>query len=164
MAGLQRTGANTWSGDITASWETLAKQIPAALNYTMCGIPNWNSDIGGFFNGNYTGPGQASYNELYARWIQFGTFCPMMRSHGAGTDRAIYRFGESGTQYYDNIEKYINLRYAMLPYVYSTAWDIHKNGSSFMRALPLALSVRQCHARRRRRISLRQFVSLLLPC
>jgi alpha-D-xyloside xylohydrolase len=137
-AGLQRTGANTWSGDITASWETLAKQIPAALNYTMCGIPNWNSDIGGFFNGNYTGPGQASYNELYARWIQFGTFCPMMRSHGAGTDRAIYRFGESGTQYYDNIEKYINLRYAMLPYVYSTAWDIHKNGSSFMRALPLA--------------------------
>jgi alpha-D-xyloside xylohydrolase len=136
-AGLQRTGANTWSGDVTASWETLAKQIPAALNYTMCGIPNWNSDIGGFFNGDYSGPGQTSYNELYARWIQFGTFCTMMRSHGAGTDRAIYRFGEPGSQYYDNIEKYINLRYALLPYVYSTAWNVHNNGSSFMRALPL---------------------------
>jgi len=138
FAGQQRYGANTWSGDIVANWETLANQIPAALNFTMCGIPNWNSDIGGFFNGDYSGAGEEAYNELYARWIQFGTFCTMMRSHGAGADRAIYRFGERGTMYFDVIEKYINLRYALLPYIYSTGWDVHNNDGSFMRALPLA--------------------------
>ena len=138
FAGQQRYGANTWSGDITASWETLAKQIPAALNFTICGIPNWNSDIGGFFNGEYSGAGEEAYNELYARWLQFGTFSTMMRSHGAGSDRAIYRFGERGTIYFDIIEKYINLRYALLPYIYSTGWDVYNADASFMRALPMA--------------------------
>jgi alpha-D-xyloside xylohydrolase len=137
-AGQQRTGASTWSGDITASWETLANQIPAALSFSMCGIPSWNCDIGGFFNGKYSGPGQKSYDELYARWIQFGTFTGMMRSHGAGTDRAIYKYGNRGSVYFDNIEKYINLRYALLPYIYSTAWNNHKNGSTFMRAMSVA--------------------------
>lgn len=56
-AGLQRYGANTWSGDITASWTTLANQIPAALSYSICGNPNWNSDIGAFFNGDLQGAG-----------------------------------------------------------------------------------------------------------
>jgi alpha-D-xyloside xylohydrolase len=138
FAGQQRYGANTWSGDIVASWQTLANQIPAALNFSICGIPNWNSDIGGFFNGDYAGAGDDAYNELYARWIQFGAFCTMMRSHGAGSDRAIYRFGERGALYFDNIEKYINLRYALLPYIYSTAWAVSNSGESFMRALPLA--------------------------
>ena len=104
----------------------------------MCGIPNWNSDIGGFFNGDYSGAGEDSYNELYLRWIQFGTFCTMMRSHGAGSDRAIYRFGERGTLYFDVIENYINFRYALLPYIYSTSWNVSENDASFMRALPLA--------------------------
>jgi len=138
FAGQQRYGAITWSGDVTASWETLAKQIPAALNFTICGNPNWNSDIGGFFNGKYKGPGEDAYNELYVRWIQFGTFCSMMRSHGAGTDRAIYQYGKPGTKYYDAIAKYIDLRYSLLPYIYSTEWSIHYNGSSFMRALAMA--------------------------
>lgn len=137
-AGQQRTGASTWSGDITASWSTLSNQIPAALSFSMCGIPSWNCDIGGFFNGSYTGPGQDSYDELYARWIQFGTFTGMMRSHGAGTDRAIYKYGERGSIYFDNIEKYINLRYALLPYIYSTSWNNHKNGGTFMRAMSVA--------------------------
>ena len=131
-AGLQRYGANTWSGDVTASWQTLSNQIPAALSYSICGNPNWNSDTGAFFNGDLKGPGNDEYNELYARWLQFSTFCPMMRSHGAGTDKAIYVWGKPGNRYYDNEERYIHLRYALLPYIYSTAWDVHEQGHSFM--------------------------------
>lgn len=136
-AGLQRYGANTWSGDITASWQTLANQIPAALSYSVCGLPNWNSDTGAFFNGDLQGPGNDEYNELYARWFQFSTFCPMMRSHGAGTDKAIYVWGKQGNPYFDNEERYIHLRYALLPYIYSTAWNVHQQGLSFMN--PMAL-------------------------
>ena len=138
FAGMQRYGAGTWSGDITASWETLANQIPAALNYSACGIPSWNSDIGGFFNGSYQGPGQGTYNELYCRWIQFGAFCTIMRSHGSGTDRAIYQFGKEGESYYDVINRYIHLRYALLPYIYSTARRVHADDYSFMRAMGIA--------------------------
>lgn len=136
--GMQRYGAGTWSGDITSSWQTLANQIPAALNYSACGIPSWNSDIGGFFNGDYQGAGQDSYNELYARWIQFGTFCTIMRSHGSGADRAIYQFGKEGESYYDIIARYINLRYALLPYIYSTARSVHADDFTFVRAMGIA--------------------------
>ncbi len=75
------------------------------------------------------------YRELYARWIQFGAFCPMMRSHGADAPREIYQFGKKGDKVYDAIEKYINLRYSLLPYIYSTSWDVTANQSSMMRAL-----------------------------
>lgn len=95
FAGQQRYGANTWTGDITASWEVLEKQIPAGLNFSLCGIPHWNSDIGGFFLWQYPLMlDDPDYRELYARWIQFGTFCPMMRSHGEGAPREIYQFGK----------------------------------------------------------------------
>lgn len=136
-AGQQRTGANTWSGDITASWDMLRNEVAAALSFTVTGNPNWNSDIGGFFNGDLAGPGNDEYDELYARWIQFGTFCPMMRSHGSGTDKAIYVWGRRGEEYFDNVEKYINFRYSLLPYIYSTAWSVHSEGNSFM--LPLGV-------------------------
>ena len=136
--GMQRYGAGTWSGDVTASWETLANQIPAALNYAACGIPSWNSDIGGFFNGSFQGPGQGTYNELYCRWVQFGTFCTIMRSHGSATDRAIYQFGKEGESYYDIINRYIHLRYALLPYIYCTARKVHADDYSFMRAMGIA--------------------------
>ena len=136
--GMQRYGAGTWSGDVTASWETLANQIPAALNYSACGIPSWNSDIGGFFNGSFHGPGQDTYNELYCRWIQFGTFCTIMRSHGSATDRAVYQFGKEGESYYDIIARYIRLRYALLPYIYSTDRRVHADDFSFMRAMGIA--------------------------
>ncbi len=137
-AGLQRTGANVWSGDVTASWETLAKQIPAALNYSICGSPNWNSDIGAFFIGDFQGVGNRRYQELYARWLQFATFTAMMRSHGSGIDKAIYRFGEAGTPWFDLLDQWINLRYHLLPYIYSTAWDIHQSGLSLMNAMHMA--------------------------
>jgi alpha-D-xyloside xylohydrolase len=136
FAGQQRYGANTWSGDVVASWDALRNQISAGLNFSLCGIPYWNSDIGGFFLWNYKKTlKDAGYRELYARWLQFGTFCPMMRSHGEGAPREIYQFGKKGDKVYDAIEKYINLRYSLLPYIYSASWDVTANQSSMMRAL-----------------------------
>lgn len=141
FAGQQRYGANTWSGDTGSSWETLRNQIPAGLNFSLSGIPHWNSDIGGFFAGAYntgnggTGSKNPLYQELYVRWIQFGTFNAMMRSHGTDIPREIYQFGKKGEPIYDAIDKFINLRYALLPYIYSTSWEVTNKQSSFMRAL-----------------------------
>jgi alpha-D-xyloside xylohydrolase len=136
FAGQQRYGANTWSGDVVASWEALRNQISAGLNFSLCAIPHWNSDIGGFFLWNFKKPLEnPDYRELHARWIQFGAFCPMMRSHGEGSPREIYQFGKKGNKVYDSDEKYINLRYSLLPYIYSTSWDVTANQSTFMRAL-----------------------------
>jgi len=138
FAGQQRYGANSWSGDIVSSWSTLQKQIPAALNFSLSGIPYWNADIGGFFlweQGNSNSLKNKTYHELYVRWLQFGTFTPMMRSHGTDAPREIYQFGKRGDWSFDGIEKYINLRYQLMPYIYSTAWGVTSNSGSFMRAL-----------------------------
>ncbi len=140
FAGQQRYGANTWSGDVVASWENLAAQIPAGCNLSVCGIPYWNSDIGGFFLGSFKGIDDPAWRRLYMRWMQFGTFTPMMRFHGTQTPREIYQFGAEGDGRgdYDQILKYIRMRYRMLPYLYSTAWQVHRHDASFMRALPVA--------------------------
>ncbi len=142
FAGQQRYGANVWSGDVFSSWENFRNQIPAGLNFSMCGIPHWNSDIGGFFAGEYNASwndGSASKNpmfqELYVRWLQFGAFNTMMRSHGTDLSREIYNFGQKGEPIYDAIEKTIQLRYSLLPYIYSTSWEVTDKQSSFMRAL-----------------------------
>ncbi|WP_345949636.1 TIM-barrel domain-containing protein [Mucilaginibacter sp. PAMB04274] len=136
FAGQQRYGANTWSGDVTASWQALKNQISAGLNFSLCGIPYWNSDIGGFFLSRFRQRlNDPEYRELYVRWLEFGAFCPMMRSHGADAPREIYQFGKKGDEAYDAIEKYINLRYRLLPYIYSASWDVTSHQSSMMRAL-----------------------------
>jgi alpha-D-xyloside xylohydrolase len=136
FAGQQRYGANTWSGDVTSSWQALRNQISAGLNFSLTGIPYWNADIGGFFLTRFPRKlDDPEYRELYTRWLEFGTFTPMMRSHGADAPREIYQFGTKGTKYYDAIEKYIHLRYRLLPYIYSTSWDVTANQSSMMRAL-----------------------------
>ena len=140
FAGQQRYGANTWSGDVNSSWQSLRNQIPAGLNFSMSAIPYWNTDIGGFFANAYNrgwseGAKNPSFQELYVRWLQFGAFTPMMRSHGTDIPREIYNFGKKGETIYDAIAKTINLRYSMLPYIYSAAWDITNNQSTMMRAL-----------------------------
>lgn len=136
FAGQQRYGANTWSGDVTASWNALRAQISAGLNFSLSGIPYWNADIGGFFLSRFRRRlADPEYRELYVRWLEFGAFTPMMRSHGTDAPREIYQFGTRGNKYYDAIEKYINLRYRLLPYIYSTSWDVTHNGSSMMRGL-----------------------------
>jgi len=143
FAGQQRYAANTWSGDVNSSWESLRNQVPAGLNFSLTGNPNFNSDIGGFFAGVYKRNGGANnpmFQELYVRWLQYGTFTPMMRSHGTDVPREIYQFGKKGDVVYDIIEKFINLRYSMLPYIYSVSWDVSKNSSSFLRALLMDFS------------------------
>lgn len=136
--GQQLYGSNTWSGDVNSTWEMFEKQIPAALNYTLMGIPNWNSDIGGFFAGRWQKDGgnkNPEFQELYVRWMQFGAFSPMMRSHGTELPREIWNFGDRGTWCFDAQEKSIKLRYSLLPYIYSTSWEVSKNNGTFMRPL-----------------------------
>lgn len=136
FAGQQRYGANTWSGDVTASWTALRNQISAGLNFSLNGIPYWNADIGGFFLSRFPRKLEdPEYRELHARWVEFGTFTPMMRVHGEGAPREIWQFGKKGDKVYDAVEKYINIRYRLLPYIYSTSWDVTANQSSMMRAL-----------------------------
>lgn len=142
FAGQQRTGANTWSGDVSSSWDSFRKQVPLCLNYTLTANPNVNSDIGGFFANAYnkgyadnTATKNPLYQELYVRWMQFGLFCPMMRSHGTEVFREIYHFGEPGEPIYDALLSTIKMRYEIMPYIYSLSWQVSKNDDSFMRAL-----------------------------
>ena len=139
--GQQRYGSNVWSGDVQSSWDMFRKQITAGLNFSLTGMPHWNSDLGGFFAGSYNTNGSTSatknpmYQELYVRWVQFGAFCPMMRSHGADTPREFFWYGKAGEPVYDALVDAVKLRYSLMPYLYSTAWDVSHNQSTFMRAL-----------------------------
>lgn len=137
FAGQQRYAAQAWSGDVVSDWNVLRNQIPAALNISLTGIPYWNSDIGGFFSGRKFPEGvkDPAFHELYVRWMQFAAFTGMMRSHGTNTPREIFMFGEREYWAFDAQEKMINLRYRLLPYIYSTSWKVTSNGESLMRAL-----------------------------
>ena len=137
FAGQQRYAAQAWSGDVVSDWDVLRNQIPAALNVSLTGIPYWNSDIGGFFSGRKFPEGvkDPAFHELYVRWMQFAAFTGMMRSHGTNTPREIFMFGERGYWAFHALEKMINLRYRLLPYIYSTSWEVTSNGGSLMRAL-----------------------------
>src|SRR5262249_49895210 len=124
-AGQQRNSAITWSGDIGGTWQVFRNQIPAGLNFSVSGIPYWNTDIGGFFGSGATGnmnPTDPRYQEIFARWFQFGSFCPMFRVHGSspqggtGPGKEIWCF-DAKTQ--DTWRKFVNLRYRLMPYIYS---------------------------------------------
>lgn len=147
-AGQHRYGAIAWSGDINATWETLRRQVPEGVNFCAAGEPYWTVDIGGFFvrrrpdkwfwAGDYDqGCQDPGYRELYTRWIQYGAFLPMMRSHGADTPREIWQFGEEGTLFYDIIARYIKFRSRMLPYLYAMAFSVSLSGYTMIRAVAL---------------------------
>lgn len=140
--GQQRYGSNVWSGDVQSSWDMFRRQITAGLNFSLTGMPHWNTDLGGFFAGSYnkswadnSATRNPMYQELYVRWLQFGVFCPMMRSHGADVPREFYWYGKAGEPVYDALVDAVKLRYTLLPYIYSTSWDVTHNRSTFMRAL-----------------------------
>lgn len=142
FAGQQRYGANTWSGDVGSSWDSFRKQVPLCLNHTLTASPNVNTDIGGFFANAYnhrSGDSSATknpqYQELYTRWMQFGLFNPMMRSHGTEVNRELYYYGEAGDPIYDALVGAVKFRYRMLPYIYSTSRKVSVEDDSFMRAL-----------------------------
>ena len=145
--GQQRYATITWSGDVVATWETLRRQIADGLNFCATGVPYWTTDIGAFFvgrkpemwfwSGDYNaGVEDLGYRELYVRWFQFGAFLPMFRPHGTDTPREIWRFGEPGDPMYDALVKALQLRYRLLPYIYSLAgWTTHQ-AYTMLRALP----------------------------
>lgn len=158
-AGSQRYGAVLWSGDIAARWDVMKAQIAEALNMAASGYPWWTLDIGGFFvvrenwrgrgcgcdtdptpkwfwQGDYEqGVGDLGYRELYVRWLQFGCFLPMFRSHGTDTPREIWNFGERGEPFFDAIEAAIRLRYRLMPYIYSLAGGVWLRNGMMLRPL-----------------------------
>ncbi|MCK4797009.1 MAG: glycoside hydrolase family 31 protein, partial [Spirochaetes bacterium] len=123
--GLQRLGAAVWTGDVAASWQDLQNQPGTFLNYGMLGMPYSSSDIGGF-HGKPSG-------ELYTRWIQLGIFTPVMRAHGVlNSPRWPWAFGEDVE---DAVKKAIELRYTLIPYLYSCARIANLTGAPINRAL-----------------------------
>jgi alpha-D-xyloside xylohydrolase len=128
-AGQQRNAAITWSGDIRGKWDVLAKQIPAGLNFSISGIPYWNTDIGGFFGAK---PTDKKYQELFTRWFQFGAFCPMFRVHGTTAPKELWRWDEPTQKIWETC---VDLRYRLLPYIYSVSWQVTSDGGTMMRPL-----------------------------
>lgn len=130
--GQQHYGALSWSGDVVSSWEVLRNQIPAGLNFTLCGIPYWNTDLGGFFGWEYNNDcTNVAYQELHVRWFQWGCFMPLMRNHcSSPMMNEIWRFGKEGEWAYDAQKRFIDLRYRLLPYIYSLTGAVtHENGT-----------------------------------
>jgi alpha-D-xyloside xylohydrolase len=132
FAGQQRYATINWSGDIGGNWDTYKRQIVAGLDYTITGMPYWTTDIGGFFRPGHSQYTDGKYQELLTRWYQWGAFNPIFRIHGYQSETEPWKYGQ---QVEDNMRKMLNLRYRLLPYIYSEAWQITKNGSTLMRPL-----------------------------
>ncbi len=151
-AGMQRYGAFLWSGDVDSSWETLKTHVPVAINTSLTGIPYWGTDTGGFV------PTKDLTGELYVRWFQFSAFCPLFRSHGRTWKLRLpwgWNTGELGPNeirgygYAANpgveelhnaavepiCRKYLELRYRLLPYLYSVVRECCQTGIPIIRAL-----------------------------
>ena len=133
-AGQQRNGAITWSGDTHGNWNTFRRQIPAGLNFSLSGIPYWSADIGGFFGGS---PKDPAYAELFTRWYQFGVFNPMFRVHGTGDGKEIWQFPPATQKILLSFDQ---LRYRLLPYIYSVSHEVTQGNGTMMR--PLAMDFR----------------------
>ena len=135
--GLQRYGAFSWSGDVNASWREMKNQIPSGLNYTLCGIPFWNTDLGGFFYWDFVqSPKNPAVQELQTRWMQWGTFMPLMRNHcSSPMVSEIFEFGQKGDWAYDAMVDAVRLRYRLLPYIYSMAGEVVQHSGMMMRPL-----------------------------
>ena len=140
--GIQRYAVALWSGDIGTDMWTLSHQIPNGLGVCMTGLPYWTTDIGGFGGGfaenpdfsTGNNPRDPRYVETYVRWFQFGSFCPVFRVHSAGHTDAPWYFG---TEAESIVTSFIQLRYRLMPYIYSVAWRVTNDGYTMMRALPM---------------------------
>lgn len=143
--GQQRYGTVLWSGDISANWTTMKRQMAAGLNICASGIPYWTLDIGAFFvkkgvqwfwDGDYNeGTNDLGYCELFTRWFQYGCFLPIFRSHGTDFRREIWNFGEPGNIFYDALLKMNKLRYQLMPYIYSLAAKVWMEDYTMFRLL-----------------------------
>ena len=150
FAGLQRYSTASWSGDIGTSWTDMRMQMAAGLNYSMAGLPMWGMDIGGFsvmdkFSaamGEYlrTGketPDMKEWRELQTRWHQMGTFVPLFRTHGQWPARELWNIAPEGSPAYESILWYMQLRYRLMPYLYSLAGAVHFDDYTLLRGLPM---------------------------
>lgn len=145
--GTQRYGAVLWSGDIASTFDSLRKQLKAGLNVSLCGIPWWTTDIGGFINGD---PEDEDFRELIVRWFEFGVFCPIFRLHGfrlpypvrdilnpdgycgSGGPNEVWSFGDEA---YEIITKYMFLRERLIPYIMKQMELATVDGTPVMRPL-----------------------------
>lgn len=146
-AGSQKYGALVWSGDIASSYESMRNQLAAGLNMGIAGIPWWTTDIGGFHGGD---PNDSEFRELFARWFEWGTFCPVMRLHGdreprqpqygttggatccSGAANEVWSYGE---EIYEICKKYMFLREKLRPYTRALMEEAHEKGTPVMRTL-----------------------------
>ncbi|HOO85695.1 MAG TPA: glycoside hydrolase family 31 protein, partial [Prolixibacteraceae bacterium] len=131
FSGQQRYGVINWSGDIGGDWDTYRRQIVAGLNFTISGLPYWTTDIGGFFRPGHSQYTDENFHELLLRWYQWSVFNPIFRMHGYMSETEPWKYGQKVE---DNMRKMLNLRYQLLPYIYSEAWQISQ-GSTIMRPL-----------------------------
>ena len=144
-AGQQRFGAVLWSGDISASWETLRKQIAAGLNFCASGLPYWTTDIGAFFvrRGNmwyWDGDFDAcfddeEYCELFTRWFQWAAFLPIFRGHGTDCRRELTVLKSRSPRCYEAVLKALRQRYELMPYIYSAAGECSIGDGSMLKNL-----------------------------
>lgn len=147
--GSQRNGTIVWSSDISPTWDTLKRQIPTGLDFAASGMAYWTNDIGGwqYLPGEHhparpplLDPSDArenvggydDYPELYTRWFEYASFLPIFRAHGSRKFNEIWSYGKAAEPI---LEKYLKLRYQLLPYIYSLAYRTYGNGAPFMRAL-----------------------------
>jgi len=141
FAGIQRASAALWSGDVTSRWDDLRDQISAGVNFSMSGIPNWTTDIGGFaLEDRYSQADPkhiAEWRELNMRWFQFGAFSPLFRSHGESPKREIYEIAPAGSAMYRSMLWYDQLRYRLMPYIYTLGADTFHKDATIMRGLAM---------------------------
>ena len=147
--GAQHNGTIFWSSDISPNWDTLKRQVPTGIDFTASGMPYWLTDIGGWqaLPGRHTpahppliDPSDArdnvgnydDYPELYVRWFEYGAFQPNFRTHGTRNHNEVWSYGKQAEPI---LEKYLRLRYQLMPYIYSLAWQTHETGAPFMRGL-----------------------------
>ena len=135
--GQQRFGTINWSGDVGGTWDSFRRQIIAGLDYTITGMPYWTTDIGGFFRPGKSQYTDENYQELLIRWYQWGAFNPIFRIHGYQSETEPWHYSQ---KVQDNMLKMLHLRYRLLPYIYSGAWQVTKNGSTIMRPLVMDFS------------------------
>ncbi|MFZ0394719.1 MAG: TIM-barrel domain-containing protein [Terracidiphilus sp.] len=133
FAGQQRNATTVWSGDVTGTFRTFQHQIPAGLNFELSGVPYWTTDIAGYGWPYERSTLDPAYQELYTRWFEFGTFCPIMRTHGhrSNNTNEIFSYGPQ----VPTLIEYDKLRYRMLPYIYSLAWRVTNDDYTIMRPL-----------------------------
>lgn len=141
FAGLQRYSTATWSGDIATRWEDMKAQIPAGINFSMSGIPYWTMDNGGFcVEKRYENAPEGSadrdeWRELNARWHQFGVFVPLFRTHGQFPYRELWNIAPETHPAYKTMLYYTQLRYRLMPYIYSLAGKSYFDDYTIMRGL-----------------------------